>query len=228
MNKYAIFGLIFSGFALGVGAGVYASASCFRKKYEEESLREIEKEKEELKKKYNKKITPVAKAREAKKPEEKIPEVKNVYASLTRDYMSVVTEDVPFDEDEENVLYISDLTDPVTTNEKEEPYEIDPYEYGNKEGYDMVSYSCFSDGVITNEYDEALSEDEVEASIGSSVRRKIVGNKEPAVYIRNDKTKIDYEIMADSQPYSDFLLEKKYKANGENIMNAVTQIVKEE
>lgn len=208
MRNWMIF---LAGIAVGACAGIFFSATHFREKYETEEPSENASE---------------------EKPADDIPEIdperlakaKVAYASLTRDYVKTVE---PIEEEDDLPFYISRSTDPDSSASEEarkEPYEIDPYEYGNKEGFEAYSYTMYEDGVFTDETDKALGEDEIEETLGVSIRRRMAEST-GSVYIRNEQKQSDYEILEVLHPYSEVLRDKPYLGHGDVIMNAAVQTI---
>lgn len=202
-----IFGLM-----IGAGAGVGASASCFRRKYETESI-DIPKDMNDGPVRAAKGISyeEISKRRKQEVPvKTDIPTSYREYYAKTRDYVSTVS---PTNDPEEQER-------PPRT----EPYRIDYEEFGNKEGFDTVSYSIYSDGVITDERDEAITEDEVEDTFGPWARNDALGS-DGAIYIRNEVHRCDYELVLNNHTYAEVLQETQPIVDGVTIMNAVTQVV---
>lgn len=79
---------------------------------------------------------------------------------------------------------------------------IKPEEYGATD-YDMVSLQRYSDGTITNSDDKVATDEWVETTLTSQALSHM-GEYEPdVVYIRNDKTRTDYEVNAVEEGYYD-------------------------
>lgn len=91
--------------------------------------------------------------------------------------------------------------------QSEEPTDNGPYvicvdEFGAKDDYDCVGLTYHADNVLSNELGEAI--DDVEAVLGSvSLDRDEF--EDDALYVRNDKIKIDYEITLDEETYEEYL-----------------------
>lgn len=79
---------------------------------------------------------------------------------------------------------------------------IKPAEYGATD-YDMVSLRRYPDGTITNSDDKVATNEWVETTLTSQALSHM-GEYEPdVVYIRNDKTRTDYEVNAVEEGYYD-------------------------
>jgi hypothetical protein len=85
--------------------------------------------------------------------------------------------------------------------DKIEPYVIEPEEYGEKEGYEVITLYCFECGTLTNHLNEPV--DDVENLVGKDFRKHIGEYEDDCVHIRNDELKMDIEILQDMRRYSD-------------------------
>ncbi len=94
--------------------------------------------------------------------------------------------------------------------EASEPRVITPDEFNSIPEYDEVSLTYYSDGVVADENGHALSEDEVQRSIGGDPVSHFGEYEEDSVFIRNDAYKTDYEILYDHRTYAQVLEEKPY------------------
>lgn len=83
----------------------------------------------------------------------------------------------------------------------EKPYVIAPEEYGAIYSYDQVSLLYFADGVLTDEMYEPI--EDVEGTVGEDSLKTFGDFEEDTVFVRNDRLKIDYEILFDSRNYND-------------------------
>ena len=87
-------------------------------------------------------------------------------------------------------------------SDMDEPRVISPDEFGELE-YDTVSLTYYEDGVLADDMDESISD--IEDLIGNDALNHFGDNEDDpdAVYVRNDRMKIDYEILRDPRPYSE-------------------------
>lgn len=102
------------------------------------------------------------------------------------------------------------------SEEKEErtvysrPYVISPDEFGEIEDYDKISLTYYADEVLTDECDEVIEDaDEV---VGLDSLKHFGEYEDDSVFVRNDRLKADYEILADHRTYSDVCKAKPYGA----------------
>jgi len=76
---------------------------------------------------------------------------------------------------------------------------IDEDEYGNKEGYDAIlSYTYYTNGVLTDENNDPLSQESISNMVGPDFYKKFVDD---VLYIRNNEMKCDFEILLDETEY---------------------------
>lgn len=90
------------------------------------------------------------------------------------------------------------------------PYVIRPEEVGEKEdeGYTFVSLTYYADGVVTDDDDEVM--EDLSDTIGEESLQHFGEYEEDSVYVRNDRLKIDYEILMDQRTYEEILEKKPY------------------
>ena len=174
-------------FAAGALAGAFAGARIAKKHYEELAQEEIE----EVRAYYKNKEEKIEEPKQ--EVEEKSIEVeeKKEYDNIIKhgNYMTMEEDE----EDEENdEIYESD----------DEPYIIDPSEFGNYGHYATQTCTYFADGVLVDDVDEVIEDPET-----------LVGNYHvdifrdfdaTSVYVRNDWMKMDFEIIRDDWFWSDF------------------------
>lgn len=90
------------------------------------------------------------------------------------------------------------------------PRVIPPNEFGELGEYEQVSLTLYADGTVTDENDRAMSEDEIEESVGRNSLDHFGEYEADSVFVRNDRLKVDYEILADQRTYADLLREKPW------------------
>lgn len=82
------------------------------------------------------------------------------------------------------------------------PYVISPEEFG-EEGYKEVSLTYYADGVLTDEDDYEMDEDQIKRTVGEDAVNHFGEYEDDSVFVRNDKLKTDYEILKDLRAYSE-------------------------
>ena len=100
-------------------------------------------------------------------------------------------------------------TDYTTKSDKSEnvsvsgdkPYVITPESFGEFDDYRTESLYYYTDGVLAD-VDDDIFED-VHEHIGSDFASYFGEHEQDAVHIRNDKLKIDYEILMSQKAYSE-------------------------
>lgn len=176
-------------FAAGALAGAFAGARIAKKHYEELAQEEIEEVRAYYKNKEEK-------IEEPKEVEEKVEE-KSIEVEEKKEYDSIIKHGnyMTMEEDEEN-------EEDELCDSDDEPYIIDPSEFGNYGHYATQTCTYFADGVLVDDVDEVIEDPET-----------LVGNYHvdifrdfdaTSVYVRNDWMKMDFEIIRDDWFWSDF------------------------
>lgn len=80
------------------------------------------------------------------------------------------------------------------------PYVIKPEEYGECD-YVMQSFTRFTDGVVTNERGKIVKN--TDELLGKDFASHFGEYEDDSVFIRNDKAKIDFEILQDWRAFSE-------------------------
>jgi hypothetical protein len=94
------------------------------------------------------------------------------------------------------------------TDDEQKPYVISPDEFGENEDYDRIGLNYFADKVLAHD-DDTLFED-VDEIIGLESLTHFGEYEDDSVFVRNDRLKIDYEILLDSRNYSDVIKRKPH------------------
>lgn len=74
------------------------------------------------------------------------------------------------------------------------PYVISPEEFGEFEDYSTISLTYYSNGVLTDDNDEKI--DDIEDTVGDALEH-FGEYEDDAVHVRDDRKKVDYEILKD-------------------------------
>lgn len=235
MNK--TFSLILT-FLLGAAAGAIGSSFYFKNKYErliDEAIDSYKKsidESEKISKRIHDSIikpqNDSKKSKEEKNTEEEYNNVSSQYNSSSTinveqgprtDYnhisskYSIKTENV-IENDAEN--YAEEFPDDEDdTDASLTPYTIGPGELGNDD-YDVYEFLYYDadennpKGILTDGF-EPLSDEEIAVTVGSDYYTHFGEYEESRVIIRNEKRKIDYEIVKQYDTYENYLIEKEYE-----------------
>lgn len=86
------------------------------------------------------------------------------------------------------------------------PYTIAPDEFcEDPDNYDTLTFTYYADGVLADEMDQPITN--VAEVIGDALNH--IGEYEPdAVYVRNERLGLEYEILRDERKYSEIEQEK--------------------
>ena len=82
-----------------------------------------------------------------------------------------------------------------------EPYIISPEEFGEYDDYNRISLTYYADGILADDCDELV--DHIEETVGIDFFSHFGEYEDDSVFVRNDRTKTDYEILLDRRKYSD-------------------------
>ena len=88
-----------------------------------------------------------------------------------------------------------------TPDYQEEPYIIDPEDFGSRDDYDTMTLTYFTDGVLVDDVDDIVDEPEIVVGLDSLKVFSELGAS--SVYVRNDIYRTDYEILRDDWNWSD-------------------------
>lgn len=100
------------------------------------------------------------------------------------------------------------------TMEDKEIYVIPPDDFGET-GYETMSLTYFADKVLTDETDEPIENEE--ELIGKGSLNHFGEYEDDSVFVRNDREKIDFEILLDTRNYSDFIASENKRLSERNI-----------
>lgn len=108
------------------------------------------------------------------------------------------------------------------TNEEKEEVELDlddriyvikPEAFGEEDGYEEVSLTYYSDGVLTDEQDNPI--EDVESMVRADFASYFGVYEDDSVFIRNELLRTDFEILADQRKYSDLAKNNHYPMEDE-------------
>ena len=83
----------------------------------------------------------------------------------------------------------------------DDPFVIDPSEFGENPEYDTETLTYFADGVLVDYVDDVIEEPDIVVGLENLKIFEEFGAT--TVYVRNDIYKTDYEIIRDDWNYSD-------------------------
>lgn len=96
-------------------------------------------------------------------------------------------------------MYMS--KDEFQTPMYDDPFVIDPSEFGENPEYDTETLTYFADGVLVDDVDDVIEEPDI--VVGLENLKVFDEFGATTVYVRNDIYKTDYEIIRDDWNYSD-------------------------
>ena len=96
-------------------------------------------------------------------------------------------------------MYMS--KDEFQTPMYDDPFVIDPSEFGENPEYDTETLTYFADGVLVDDVDDVIEEPDIVVGLENLKVFEEFGAT--SVYVRNDIYKTDYEIIRDDWNYSD-------------------------
>ena len=161
-------------FLSGAGIGAIVTWKLVKTKYAQIANDEIESVKEVFSRRYSEK-------KEANEPEEK-PDLADYTKKLN------------------NEGYIDEKGEP---DEMVGPYVIPPDEFGEKLGHETVSLTYYADGVLADEIDEPMDDDNINKTVGREWVTHFGEYEDDSVFVRNDDLELDFEILMDCRKYSD-------------------------
>lgn len=85
--------------------------------------------------------------------------------------------------------------------EKDKPYVISPDDFDEMDDYETETLMYYEDDVLTDDSGNIIND--VEKLIGKDSLSHFGEYEDDSVFVRNDKLKTDYEILADGRNYYD-------------------------
>ena len=152
---------------------------------------------------------------------EEIEEVREYYRNKhneIKDEEPQVEVEVPQDVDvvkdivKENGYTNYNKPEAIKAQQFEDPFVIDPEEFGEEPGYDTMTLTYFADGVLVDDVDDVV--EDIDIVVGVENLKVFQEYGATSVYVRNELYRTDYEILRDDWNYSDlkeppFVKEKK-------------------
>lgn len=173
-------------FAIGAALGSIATWKFAKTKYEKIANEEIESVKETFSKKQKKEEESTDKMESDDKSKEK------EYEEMKKRYDKC--HDII---DERGYLFVErqDGTIPKP------PYVISPEEFDTLDDYGTETLTYYADGVLTDDFDNPI--EDVEAMVGVESLTHFGEYEDDSVFVRNERHRIDYEILADERNFSE-------------------------
>lgn len=86
-----------------------------------------------------------------------------------------------------------------------EPYVIPPEDF-DTEDYQVESLTYWNDGVLTDEFDNVVFD--LPGTVGEDSLNHFGEYEDDSVFVRNDRTRTDYEILLDTRNFKDVYPDK--------------------
>lgn len=172
-------------FVAGAAAGAVVAWSILKERYEQISKEEAES--------FRKIISEREKDKEAAEKEEDKQEHPTVSPESARvkpdlkEYETLLRKQGYFDEERGGSTVV------------EKPYVISPDEFGDNGEYETISLTYYSDGVLTDEFDEIITN--IDDVVGLDSLNHFGEYEDDSVFVRNDDAMTDYEILLDTREY---------------------------
>ena len=185
---------LYLSFAAGVAVGAVATYFVVKDRIMQQAQEEIDSVKEVFKKHH---LVPIDKEEQEKKElareNREKPDIMTYSNILKKEGYVDYSQSAEREEEKE--------TKKVNKFGKDIPYVIAPEDFGENEDYEKVSYTYYSDGVVTDEREEIVKD--VGETIGEDFADHFGDYEDDSVYIRNDVIGIDYEILYDDRTYEE-------------------------
>lgn len=192
------FGLVVS-FAIGAAIGSVATWKFVKDKYEKIAQEEINSVKE------------VYAKREIAKKSENEQEIREK-ADFAKEKPSLMEYASKIAKEEGYVNYgePEKPTDKLPSSDGS-PYVIAPEEFGMLDEYDTISITYYADQILADDDDRPI--ENVEETVGFDSLTHFGEYEDDSVFVRNDRLKVDFEILKDLRKYADVLAKNPYKAD---------------
>lgn len=179
-------------FSLGAAAGAFVAWRIVKTKYEQIAQEEID----SVREMYRSRLQDEEEPEQAE--DEVTPTNKGDFSEMpdVKDYLKILqqtqyTEDINYQKVEEEQMSMR-------------PYVISPEDFGEHDDYETISLTYYADGTLTDSTDEPI--EDVEYIVGEDSLTHFGEYEDDSVFVRNDRLRTDYEILADTRNYSDVVI----------------------
>ena len=93
------------------------------------------------------------------------------------------------------------LNDNANESTNDKPYVVSPDEFGDADDYDIITLNYYADGVVADDWNDPI--EDIGATIGEDFASHYGEYEEDVVYVRNDRLKVEYEILRSNLRYED-------------------------
>lgn len=91
-----------------------------------------------------------------------------------------------------------------------EPYQIRPEVFGEFEDYETITLYYTADDILLDDQYQQMSEDEIANSVGDVSLCELVEDHMDAIYVRNERRNIDYEVLSDERTYQELAAQQPH------------------
>ena len=176
-------------FAAGLAVGAVAGSLAVKNKVLADAKAEIEE------------VRDYYRSQRGEVQREEVEEVKEVVEETIDRVQDMIKE---HDNKKEHVNYnklVQNYNPSKNVVEYDDPFIIDPSEFGENDDYDTMTLTYFADGVLIDDVDDVVEEPDIVVGLENLKVFEEYGAS--SVYVRNDIYKTDYEIIRDDWNYSD-------------------------
>lgn len=162
--------------------------------------------------------------------QDEINSVKEVFSKQTQDAQTISAGDMGMAHKEKEKsdileyterLKAADYIDYSASGEKAEkgifkeskPYVISPDEFGEADGYETISLTYYSDGVLADQSDELV--EDVDGTVGIESLNRFGEYEDDSVFVRNERLKEDFEILLDQRNYAEIVKQRPHRREDE-------------
>ena len=200
-----VFGTIL--FTAGAIIGSLVTWKVVKTKYEDLAQEEIDSVKEEytrlmvsMRKKLNDSVTYKDDNNEDDRSEK---DTDNIDDSIMTNYNEIV-KSYRSSDDEENTQNKKEGEEKEEDNDgvsyMEAPYVISPDDFGSVPGYNVEPLDYFADGILADGWGVEL---DIAETIGEDAINHFGDYDDDVVYVRNEQTKLEYEVTRDPRTYAE-------------------------
>ena len=181
-------------FAAGLAVGAVAGAVLVKNKVLADAKAEIDEVREYYRESRGQKDEHVEEVKEVKEVEKKEYELKDIQI---KDEPKTEKEHTNYNQIAKMYTSKNEFQTPMY----DDPFVIDPSEFGENPEYDTETLTYFADGVLVDDVDDVIEEPDIVVGLENLKVFEEFGAT--SVYVRNDIYKTDYEIIRDDWNYSD-------------------------
>lgn len=175
-------------FAAGLAIGAVAGACVIKNKVLADAKEEIEE------------VRDYYRSQRGEVIREEVEEVKEVVEEVKE-----VVQEIKNDSNKRTYVNYNKLASTYKPQEEptrfDDPFIIDPSEFGEDPEYDTMTLTYFADGVLVDDVDEVIEEPDIVVGLENLKVFEEFGAS--SIYVRNDIYKTDYEVIRDDWNYSD-------------------------